>query len=248
MAAYTVFKISDIDAASINIKKPTVYYPNDSLTVFDLYCNNKPILILSSRLQICNKRDNMIRFVDTQNTSCLHALASMLRTVIKRLKNTSLYEKMIQTKSYHTLFDDSDNQLQIRDINAKDTIVFDHSYTQIPLHHLEFQDNVKIILYLKNFWINERNYGFNIKVSQILREEPLGITKSLFPHTMHVPPPPPPPQKMMLKINKSGNCDNSVKKNLDQMQNPLPSSLPVRPSLSDIITSKSKLRKTNILS
>lgn len=250
MANSTVFKINEIEPANVNIKKPTIYFQKQSeyfLTIFDLYYNNKPILIMSNRLQICKKTDNSIKFVDTQSTSCLHSFASLLRTLLTRVEKTSLYEKMIKEKSYHSMFDESDNQLLIRDINQNDTIVFDSDTNEIPLHRLQFQDNVRVILYLKNMWINEQKLGFNIKVSQIMREEPLGLKKCLFTQTIPVPPPLPPPPKMMLKLKGIKTGNELVKKNTEK-QNLTPSPLPVRPSLNEIIASKSKLRKTNILS
>jgi hypothetical protein len=118
--------------------------------------------------------------------------------------------------------------------------VFDFNASQISLDNLKLTDNVRLILYVKNIWVNDTHYGFNIKLSQIQRLEPLGLNMFIGLTLNSKPTPPPPPNKLVtntLTIKQIKKNEKSVKTNAS-----------VRPSLPDILNSIKKLRKTNLLS
>ena len=127
---------------------------------------------------------------------------------------------------------------------------------------IKYQDNVRLILYLKSIRVTSDHIGVNLKVSQIQRLEPLSLYTSLFQinennSAQNLKPPPIPPPMPPPIANKKGFCvlkDKNAKNSLllNQNENSLTqiseqNAVQTRPSLSDIIASKNKLRKTNIL-
>jgi hypothetical protein len=182
-----------------------------------------------------------IKFLDSQ--SFLEELSFIFSELINKVKNNNSYVDLFHKKKLYSVIEENKTILRCNTICEFDTTVFDFNASQISLDNLKLTDNVRLILYVKNIWVNDTHYGFNIKLSQIQRLEPLGLNMfiGLTLNSKPTPtPPPPPPNKLVtntLTIKQIKKNEKSVKTNAS-----------VRPSLPDILNSIKKLRKTNLLS
>jgi hypothetical protein len=239
-----VLTLETINIDKINIKKPLTY-PNNEMTINDVYYDDVPVLIIVKGLQICQKSKN-IKLIDTCQS--LELLQNLLTNIINRLKNNKKYKYLFNKKVYYSMFE-SDNIINFKNICSYDTTAFNLDNEKIELDRLKRFDNVCIIVYLKNIWINEKFYGMNIKLSQVRRMDPIGLHKQLFvkdvsseyssyvPPFPSQPPPPPPPPPPLFNMKTFGKSEISTLKIKI-----------ARPSLMDILNSRGKLRKTNLLS
>ena len=223
----------DVNHSQINIKKP-IEYPKNEFVVFDIYYNNNYFLILLNNVQICHKGNNNIRFIETN--SCINEIKNIVNDTINRVKENEKYKELFKKKEFYSMIED--NKVIHFKNNCEDDIrVFDIEQNEIKCDRLRTNDNVSLIIYLKNIWINEKYYGMNIKLSQIQRKEPVGLKTNFFMRNitkLSIPPPPPPP------VKREQQRTQEIKKKEKE--------LVVRPSLADILNSRKKLRKTNLLS
>lgn len=219
--------VHNVQESMINIKKP-ISYPKDEMTVFDIYYNNDIFLILLNFVQVCQKGKH-IKFIESTNN--INHLQNILNNIITRAKESKKYSHLFSKKEWYNMIEDN-VMLHFKNICEYDTRIFDIENTPIDFDKIKKNDNVSLIVYVKNIWINDKYYGINMKLSQVQRREPLGLSKSLFPvsalQTPSIPPPPPPPP----------NARRPLKPKIEI----------VRPSLKDILNSREKLRKTNLLS
>lgn len=227
----TVTDFSNVNQDQINIKKP-IEYPRNALIVFDIYYNNNCFLILLNNVQICQKKNNL-KFIETN--SCINEIKNIVDNTIDRVKKNKKYEHLFEKRKYYSMIED-DKVLNFKNNCEYDTRVFDIEQNTIEFERLKINDNVSLIIYLKNIWINERYFGINIKLSQIQRKEPVGLKTNFFIRSIPkipIPPPPPPP------VKKQKQVKIEIKKIKEVV---------VRPSLADILNSRRKLRKTNLFS
>jgi len=228
MSGLDIVEVSVLKCDSINIKKP-LEYPNDNTYIFDLYYNNKVLLVPLRNLQICNK-GKIIKFIDT--SVCLNDLKKIVDKITSRVKKNTKYEGLFKNKEMYNMISNETAVINFKNVCEYDTSVFDIDGNEIEMSRLKKSDNVVIVVYVKSLWINDKFYGINLKLSQIHRMEPLGLKKSLLVQkvvsTPKLPPPPPPPPQQ-----------NVQKREINKV---------VRPSLNDILKSREKLRKTNLLS
>jgi hypothetical protein len=197
--------------------------------MFDIYYKNEYLLIDLSGKQIVSKRRD-IAVIDS-TVPHMSQLEQLIASVLERVRTNSKYREHFENKMMYRMIEN--NIMTFKNVCEYDTTVFDMTDGQIDLSRLKANDNVRLLIYIKNIWVNERFYGINIKLSQIQRMEPMGLNKYLFANP-RIPPPPKPPLKLM-------------KKNPEPISNPKNNKI-VRPSLIDILKSREKLRKTNLLS
>ena len=227
-----VTNVSDVNQSQINIKKP-IAYPKNELVVFDIYYNNNSFLILLNNVQICNIGNNL-KLIET--TNCINNIKNIVDNTIKRVKTNKKYEEHFLNKKFYSMIED-DNVINFKNICEFDTMVFDIEQNEITYSRLKRYDNVSLIVYLKNIWVNDKYFGMNIKLSQIQRKEPVGLKRNVFiQNIVKIPIPPPPPPPMKSEKKKKIEIKKKEKE------------LVVRPSLADILNSRKKLRKTNLLS
>jgi hypothetical protein len=236
-----VYTLDEVNHKKINIKKP-VTYPH-AFTSFDLFHDDKFLLFNISKLFVVFCEPTSIKFRDVSakmNTSI--KLQSLFDSVINRIKQHSEYSKLIsEKKSLKTIVD---NSFKVNNIN-EDTVVFDIYGRVIQYTRIQQTDSVSIILYIKSFWVNDSSFGFTLRVSQIKRIEPYGIdhdltkqSSTLTSFRQHYPPPPPPPPPPPVANHcKSNTYDEKPSENKSFFKSI------IRPSLSDIISSKQKLKK-----
>lgn len=264
-----VVHIDDVCVDDINIKKP-VSYSNGGVNVFDLYYQNKFLLVLTNRMHVSSINERALRFVDAKSKTCLKQLCTLEDRMIQRICMVESYRDLFHEKERHSIVSDTENALHIRDVCVHDTTVFDLSGELIGLDRLKFQDSVRIILYLKSVWANERFYGINVKIAQIERIEPMGHKTSLFslngrvggigsgrptlsnqapiPPPPPVPhPPPPPPGPLSHRHAQSSSAVPKNKQPINHGHDAHPTRDCIRPSIEQILESMNKLRKTNIL-
>lgn len=228
MSKLEIVELLNIKSDDINIKKP-LEYPNENTYIFDLYYKNEVLLIPLRNLQICNKGKN-VKCIDT--SVCLKELKKVVDNIISRVKGNSKYEELFKNREMYNMILNDSIVINFKNVCEYDTSVFDVDGNVIEMNRLKKGDNVVIVVYVKSLWINDKFYGINLKSSQIHRMEPLGLKKSLFVQKIVLTPkpPPPPPPPLQQKVQK---------REINKI---------VRPSLNDILKSREKLRKTNILS
>lgn len=226
-----VYQLKDVCVRSMNIKRPIIQSNNHNTraVIFDIYYKNEYLLIDLSGKQIVSKRRD-ISVIDS-TVPHMSQLEQLIASVLDRVRTNSKYREHFENKMMYRMIDD--NIMTFKNVCEYDTTVFDMMEGRIDLVRLKPNDNVRLLIYIKNIWINERFYGINIKLSQIQRMEPMGLNKYLFANP-RIPPPPKPPPILM-------------KKNPEPISNPKNNKI-VRPSLTDILKSREKLRKTNLLS
>ena len=227
---YQVFNLHDFTSSlsTINIKKP---YTFKELTQFDIYNDNKSILICTNILKLTQK-STVIKLND-YNDNYLYELDNLKKEIVEKLKQHNTYKHYFKNRKYLSNIDHSHHAIRFHNINEQDISVFTIENNITTIDALHIYDNCKVIMYLKNIWVNSDNYGINMKLCQIQSCEPFRIQKSFFKshnEPTYIPIPPPPP-----KTNESKNKCNSFINGI------------VRPKLSDILKSKNNLRKTNIL-
>ena len=263
---FNVIDINKIDHQKINIKKPYIFkknYNNQEIKTFDLYHENKSILLMTDVLQLYSKNNYCLEFIQNKKKGCLYYLNQLFNYILKRIQSINEYNVLFRDKQFMHILKKQQNCriLTIKDVCNIDTVVFNTNNEVIQIQNIKYQDNVRLILYLKNIWVTPDNIGINLKVSQIQRLEPLLLTKSLFQNNkdgnfknLNSPPNPPPPPPISLKTRTSHLKEEKDKislllyqKNENSEQNFTQTAVRTRPSLSDIIASKNKLRKTNIL-
>ena len=254
-----VVHIDNVCVDHINIKKP-VSYSKNGLAVFDLYYQNRFMLVLSDRMHVSSVNERGLRFVDAKSKTCLKQLRTLENRIIERIRMVEPYSSLFREKERHAIVCDTEDALHVRDVCAHDTTVFDLSGEVIGLNRLKFQDSVRLILYLKSVWANERFYGINVKIAQIERSEPMGYKTYLFApngrakggdiispsHRSLVPSPPPPPlPRGPLQSSSVGHKNKRPTSNTHGTHSNRDGVL--RPSVEQILESMNKLRKTNIL-
>jgi hypothetical protein len=223
-----IHRISDINVNNLNIKKPIIYCRNETV-LFDIYYRNESLLLDVQGYQICCKKKH-ITFVDCVGET-IKQLEHLFNSIIERVKSNSKYKEYFEKKEVYRMIDG--NMITFKNICEYDTVVFDMLKNKIDMVRLKLHDNVRLLIYVKNLWVNDKYFGINIKLSQIQRIEPMGLNICLSKNT-NIPLPPKPPQIFVKK---------SVKQNLNPKNNEI-----VRPSLNDILKSRGNLRKTNLLS
>ena len=259
-----VVHIDDICLEDVNIKKP-VSYSNGGVFVFDLYYQNRFMLVLTDRMHVSSINERGFRFVDAKSKTCLKQLRTLENRIIDRIRMVDSYYPLFHEKERHSIVCDTEDAMHVRDVCANDTIVFDLSGEVIGLDRLKFQDSVRLIFYLKSVWANERFYGIKVKIAQIERLEPMGHKTSLFasngrtggfnktvltqrslaPTPPPPTPPPPPPPGSSLQPSSVGH-KNKRPPNSTHDTHPIRDRV-IRPSVEQILESMNKLRKTNIL-
>lgn len=231
LSDYRVFGLSDFTSSlsGLNIKKPHMC---KDLTLFDIYIDNKIILVCTNILKLTQK-SYIIKLNDYQS-NYLYELDNLKRKIIERLKQHKTYKKYFKNKTYLSNIDTVHNVIKFHNINEQDISIFTIENNLMNIDNLQLFDNCKTIIYLKNIWVNSDNYGVNMKLCQIQRCEPFRLEQSLFDSNIaastFVPTPPPPPNFYESK-NKKNDFINGI----------------VRPKLADILKSKNNLRKTNLL-
>jgi len=234
----TVYSLDDINLKKINIKTP-VRFPN-AYTCFELFYDDTFMLYKLSNLLVIYQEPTTIKLRDVSSKMKTSSqLQEIFDSIIKRIKHHPEYSHLISSKRrYPTIID---NCFKIININ-EDTVVFDSCSEMIPYTRLKSTDAVSVILYIKSLWVNDTSYGFVLRLCQIKRTEPYGIkmdlcvTKSLLNGITIPPPPPPPPLAIRIKNSSLDLNTNSV-----MTQEKI---IPImRPSLTDIISSKQKLKK-----
>lgn len=223
-----VQKLSEINVKHVNIKKPIIY-PHNGTILFDIYYKNEWLMLDIQGTNISNKNKN-ITFIDS-TVQNMRELEQLSKDITDRVKSNSKYNEYFKGKQSYCMI--NDRSITFKNVCEYDTVVFDMMERKIDMMRLKVNDNVRILIYLKNLWINDKYFGINIKLSQIQRIEPLGLNKYLFVNT-NIPVPPKPPPLL-------------GKKSPAQISNPKFNKV-VRPSLNDILNSRENLRKTNLLS
>ena len=128
-----------------------------------------------------------------------HILTNMISYILKSIKSKKQYSEYFINKKKCNVFEN--NTLSICNLE-QDINVFDIEYNlKGESDVLSVNDNVRLILYVKNAWINNTSFGLNIKVVQAQFLEPYNIQCCLFKKGIKIPIPPPPPPPFTRNTN-----------------------------------------------
>lgn len=229
---YTSLDIGKICEKKINVKKPLHF--DDSYTIFNVTYDDSFFLLNVSNVHLSESNSKFYSYVSNNFVT----MYQLFDTIMNRVSNHSKYKHYFADKQNTNR---TDQKIKIPTSRNEDIVVFDLNGQEIDIARLYFADRLNIVLYLKHIWINRMNYGFYFVISQILRNEPIGIKQNLFmndsdQHTakinisrtsrIPIPPPPPiPPTSRSRQINK-----------------PLPTNL-MRPTQKELLDGICNLRK-----
>ena len=248
-----MFNITDscnIDNTKINIKKPYVFYHLNRIH-FDIFYDNSPFLVMTKMIQVCIKGMFYMKFIQSTKNGCLHNLDRVLQNIYNRVVNHDEFKKRLVGKFFFSGISNDDKWnkvLVVKNICFTDTRFFDTENEVITVSNIKQNDNVRLIIYIKNLWVGENEVGINLKISQLQRLEPLFLSYSLFEiknnnkKIPNPPPPPPLPKNKKKIIHDVIDWDIIKKKEILKIVPEV-----TRPSLNDIIDSKNKLRKTKYI-
>lgn len=247
---FNVIDTCNIDNTKINIKKPYVFDQLNRVH-FDIFYDNTPFLIMTKSVQVCMKGMFYMKFIQRTKNGCLQKLDRVLHNIYDRVVNNNEFKDKIVGKSFFSGIDNNDEWnkvLKVKNICFTDTRFFDTENEVITASNIKQYDNVRLIIYIKHLWVRDNEVGINLKISQLQRLEPLFLSYSMFEikkKNKQIPNPPPPPSLRTNKKNNICGVKNGHGNKKEEMQKIIPEV--TRPSLNDIIASKNKLRKTNIL-
>ena len=170
--------LHNICEASINIKKPL--YFDDTYKVFNLTYDDKFFLLKVPNIQLAETNSKFYSYV-SNNFSRMHKLFDK---ILQRLSSHSLYKDDFVDK--HNTNSTKNTRIKTLTSRNKDIVVFDLNGFEIDISRLFFGDKLSIIFNVKHVWINKTSYGVYFIISQILRNEPIGIKQNLFfDHASH---------------------------------------------------------------
>jgi len=225
MAQLEVLKADELKHEMINIKKPI---KNKELINFDIFYDNRILLLQTGIMKIISKGYYSQFVIHDHNFRKI--LTNMISYIFKSIKNKRQYNEYFMNKKKCKVFDH--NTLSICNLE-QEINVFDIEYNlQGGSDVLSIHDNVRLILYVKNAWVNNTSYGLNIKVVQAQFIEPYHIQCCLFKKATKIPMPPPPPPPPTY-TNDTLTTDIEKKSPV------------IRPTLEEIVLSKTKLKKIN---
>ena len=210
-------------------------------------------------MHVCNVGEKSMRFVFANCGIEQNRVRLVERKLIERIKLVEAYATLFENREHRSVLCDNDSVLNIRDVSEHDTTIFDLSGNIIDIPRLKFQDKVRLVLYFKSVWVNERYYGLTVKIAQIERTEPMGSKVALFPRSVYttplfpplppLPPPPPPPPPPVPKSSrvKHHHIKSITSASASTHDTCKRTTGVIRPSVAEIMESMNKLRKTNIL-
>ena len=202
---YTSLDISKICERKINVKKPLHF--DDSYTIFNVTYDDSFFLLNVSNVHLSESNSKFNSYVSNNFV----AMYQLFDTIMNRVSNHSKYKHYFIDKQNTNR---TDQKIKVPTSRNQDIVVFDLNGQEIDISRLYFADRLNIVLYLKHIWINRMSYGFYFVISQILRNEPIGIKQNLFMNDFEqqttklnisghgrtsripIPPPPPPPPSL----------------------------------------------------
>jgi hypothetical protein len=223
----TIRNFEEIKDSLINIKKPI---QNRGNYYFDIFYKNELLLFQTNITKLISKGyyNEFIMY----DTAFKEKLQQLLGYIYKTIKKNNTYEEYFKGKKQISVF--NENILKISNLEHE-IDVYDIEYKlKGGKEALNLQDNVRLILYLKNVWINQSSFGVNLKVVQIQLLEPYNIKVCLFRRNFNPPPPPPPLPIRKQEIALQSNDLSNSKKYTNMV---------IRPTLQELLLSKTKLKK-----
>lgn len=229
MSELNIIKIDEIVDNLINIKKPI---QNKGNFYFDIFYKNELLLFQTNVMKLVSK-GYYNEFV-MYDTVFKKEIQRLLGYIYKTIKKKSTYDEYFKGKKQTPVF--HENVFKISNLE-NDIDIYDIEYNlKGGKDVLCLQDNVRLILYLKNIWINQTSYGVNLKVVQMQLLEPYNIKSCLFRRNLNMPPRPPPPPTPPPKPKPPPKQEISPHSN--EYTN-----MVIRPTLQELLLSKTKLKK-----
>lgn len=221
-----IIKIEEIKDSLINIKKP---FQNRGNYYFDIFYKNELLLFQTNITKLISKGyyNEFIMY----DAVFKDEIQQLLGYIYKTIKKKNIYDEYFKGKKQISVF--NENVLKISNLEH-DIDVYDIEYKlKGGKEALNLQDNVRLILYLKNVWINQTSFGVNLKVVQIQLLEPYNVKSCLFRRNF-IPPPPPPLPIIKPEIVSQSNDKSKSQKYTNMV---------IRPTLQELLLSKTKLKK-----
>ena len=124
---FNVIDIDKVDHQKINIKKPYIFknFNNQDVRTFDLYHENKYLLLMTNTFQLYSKNNFCFDFKNNKNKGCLYHLNKLLDNILKRIQCIDEYKSIFENKNIIKNIKNQENCriLTIKNICNQDTIV-----------------------------------------------------------------------------------------------------------------------------
>ena len=243
MTDIEIHMVEHLDCNGFNVKKP---FFSKGIHYFDVFFKNKMFLLQTNMLKVKSK-GRYIQF---------NVVDENFKNKFSNVMN-HLYGILQKNKEYKALIHNKRNVCSINN----NVITFSNLEEEIDVYDIDYMlkggkevlslhDNVRLILYLKNIWVNDTAYGVNLKIIQLQLLEPYNVKRCLFKNkSIPIPPPPPPPPPPPRQIPSASASRLNISTLHTTYNNyffnkPRVKTETIRPTLSEIITSKEKLKKT----
>jgi hypothetical protein len=233
--------IKNINESSVKIKKPLTF--DETYKVFNLSYDDNFFLLRVQNIHLAETNSKCYSYV-SNNFLIMHKLFD---TIINKISSHSMYKNYFDGK----LNKNSTKSTRIKTATSRneDIVVFDINGSEIDISRLFFADKLNIVFNVKHVWINRTSYGIYYVISQILRNEPIGIKQNLFFDTFAFTR-----DSRQDAINRD-TCtisSNNVQLSLPPIPPPLPPPMPkriqsrlnvIRPTQQELMEGIEKLKK-----
>ena len=275
MNIITSFNINEV-FSRIKIKKPIKF---NNKIILNLYDGYQDCLLFQSPIMYLPydyiHNDNAIKCIDlceyndNKFLSFIIILFKKILTKIENFNNTLFMNKNFFSNIVSNKKNEDLKMLRLREVYFSKINVYDNNNNLININKIVKETKIKCILMIKNVWINDNNYGFNIELLQIQNKDFIN-NNNLFKNSddswtnitiendldKPMPPPPPPPPPPMLpppppnnSNNFNSNINNLIKTRKNNNKNNTKSNTNNIPTMADVLnqlkSGQIKLRKTN---
>jgi hypothetical protein len=170
-----IFDNNSINNCNFKIKKPFFY--NNKIT-FDLYSENDENIFFESLSMIIpfkyildeNSQKLSLTLYEYKSNKYGKKINLILEKIIKCTKKH--YEKLFKEKIFKSpiILNNSTTIFQFNNIRYNEIEIYNKFREKINIKNIETDDRISIIFHLKNIWIQNNKYGFNLDLIQIRRD------------------------------------------------------------------------------
>ena len=177
MNIITKYNIDNI-FSKIKIKKP-IYFNNK--TILNIHYGNQNCLLLQTPIMYLpydfiedNKMIKCLDLCEYNNEQFINFIILLYKKIINRIKrfdNNIFDKKVFYSNIVKNKKNDKISMIRFRDNYISKIKIYDIYNNIIEKTKIVKETKVKCIMLIKNVWINEHYYGFNIELLQIQNRE-----------------------------------------------------------------------------
>lgn len=233
MNIITSYDINEV-YSRIKIKKPIKFNNKIILNLYDEY--QDCLLFQSPTMYLPYDfihNDSVIKCIDLceyNDNKFINFITILYKKIITKIENFD--KKLFQNKEFlSNIIKKNDNiMFRLKEVYFSRLNIYDTNNRLIDINKIVKETKIKCIFMIKNIWINDNKYGFNLQLLQIQYKDFMN-NENLFKNSCNsdnewtnviiekdlslpAPPPPPPPPP---PINISKNNIRSGKKDLNEI-------------------------------